>query len=510
MSNWIKSCIHPAHFNAISSRMKNIRRSLFAKIFAAIAATAVLVVMVMALMVAAWMRDGFAQYLLRGELARFDDLTSSLAAAHRGSWAEFADNPQQWSDFLRMHTPRPGIDSGRPPPPPPDGPPPMTGKPPPFGAGGEDLRLDERLVLLDREGNQIAGNPKRMKVFDRRPICAQGDCADGELLGYLGMNAPVAAENASEAFFLRGQYLSLLLAALIAIATSAAAAYIIARQLLGPIRRLEAGAKTMAAGNYTARIRQDRTDELGQLIGHYNSLAATLEQTAKTEREWISNTSHELQTPLAVLRAQVEALQDGIRLPDGKTLTEMHAALMRLSRLVQDLKTLSYAREAELSANFSREDLSGIASVSAEAARSKLATQGIDLDLDLTARILIDCDGGQIGQVIDNLLENAGRYTDGPGQVRMRLRETGDYAVLSVDDTPPAPADADIGRLFDRFFRVEGSRSRASGGSGLGLSVCKAIVEAHGGTITAGHSALGGLKITIRLPKENGLQCRTS
>lgn len=482
--------------------MKTIRRSLFAKIFIAIAATAVLVVVVMAVIVAVWMRDGFAQYLLRGELARFNELASSLADAHPDGWAEFANNPQQWSDFVGTHAPRPSIDSGRPPRPPPGGPPPRTGTPPPFGAGGEDLRLDERLVLLDREGIQIAGNPERTKVFDRRPICAQGDCADGELIGYLGMNAPAAAENASDAFFLRGQYLSLLLAALIAIAVSATAAYIIARQLLGPIRRLEAGAKTMASGNYTARIRQDRTDELGQLIGHYNTLAATLEQTARAEREWISNTSHELQTPLAVLRAQIEALQDGIRQPDEKTLTEMHAALMRLSCLVQDLKTLSYAREAELSASFAREDLSGIVRVSTDAARSKLAAQGIDLVVDLTAPMLIDCDAGQIGQVIDNLLENAGRYTDGPGQVRIRLREGEDFAVLTVDDTPPSPPDADVGRLFDRFFRVEGSRSRASGGSGLGLSVCKAIVEAHGGTISAGHSDLGGLQITVRLPKD--------
>ncbi|KIN70990.1 ATPase, histidine kinase-, DNA gyrase B-, and HSP90-like domain protein [Sulfitobacter noctilucae] len=482
--------------------MKTIRRSLFAKIFSAIAATAVLVVMVMAVIVAFWMRDGFAQYLLRGELARFDDLTSSLADVHPGGWTQFADNPQQWSDFVRTHARRPGIDSGRPPRPPPGGPPPTAGKPPPLGAGGEGLRLDERLVLLDREGYQLAGNPERTKVFERRPICAQGDCADGELLGYLGMNAPVAAESASDAFFLRGQYLSLLLAALIAIAVSAIAAYIIARQLLGPIRRLEAGAKTMASGNYTARIRQNRKDELGQLIGHYNTLAATLEQTERAEREWISNTSHELQTPLAVLRAQIEALQDGIRQPDEKTLTEMHAALMRLSRLVQDLKTLSYAREAELAANFAREDLSGLARVSADAARLKLVAQGIDLDLDLAAPMLIECDGVQIGQVIDNLLENARRYTDGPGKVRMNLEEIDGFAVLSVDDTPPAPPDADVGRLFDRFFRAEGSRSRASGGSGLGLSVCKAIVEAHGGTISAGHSVLGGLQIIIRLPKD--------
>ena len=123
---------------------------------------------------------------------------------------------------------------------------------------------------------------------------------------------------------------------------------------------------------YTARIKQDRSDELGQLIGPYNTLAATLEQTAKAEREWISNTSHELQTPLAVLRAQIEALQDGIRQPDDKTLTEMHAALMRLLRLVQDLKTLSYGREAELTSSIEQEDLPSLVKQAAETMPSKL------------------------------------------------------------------------------------------------------------------------------------------
>ncbi len=204
----------------------------------------------------------------------------------------------------------------------------------------------------------------------------------------------------------------------------------------------------MASGNYTARIRQDRTDELGQLIGHYNTLAATLEQTAKAEREWISNTSHELQTPLAVLRAQIEALQDGIRQPDDKTLTEMHAALMRLSRLVQDLKTLSYAREAELATDLAQKNLSQIAPQSAETAQSKLTAKGIDLELNLPSQMLVACDRGQIGQVIDNLFENAGRYTDGPGRVRLDLQQAEGFAFLTVDDTPPAASDADVQTLF--------------------------------------------------------------
>jgi two-component system sensor histidine kinase BaeS len=478
--------------------MKKIRKSLFAKIFTAIAATAVLVVLVMALMVAILMRDGFAQYLLKGELARFDELTISLAETYQDGWPELAADPMRWDDFVRSHAQHPGPDNG-PPPWPPRGP--NSGNLPPRGGGHP---LEGRLVLLDADGELIAGNAKRSALFERRPICVENSCAGKKALGYVGLNAPIGSGTASDAFFLRAQYSSLALAALIAIVMSAAAAYLIARQLLVPIRRLETGAKTMAAGNYTSRIKEGRTDELGQLIGHYNTLAATLDQTSKAEREWISNTSHELQTPLAVLRAQIEALQDGIRKPDEKTLTEMHAALMRLSRLVQDLKTLSYAREADLAINLAPDDLSEIARQAAETAKPKLNAKGIGLELNLPAQILVACDRGQIGQVIDNLLENACRYTDGPGKVRVNLQDVDGFALLTVDDTPPAAPDEDVLRLFDRFYRVESSRSRAYGGSGLGLSICKTIIEAHGGTIVAGQSDMGGLQIAIRLPKGTG------
>lgn len=481
--------------------MKQIRKSLFAKIFTAIAATAVLVVLVMALMIAILMRDGFAQYLLKGELARFDELTISLADVHQDGWPQLVGDRVLWDDFVRAHIgrfepemgPRPGRPLG-----PPLGP--ISGNPPPGGAGGGPV-LEQRLVLLDADGNQIAGNIERSALFERRPICAKNNCAGKKALGYVGLNAPIGTGTASDAFFLRAQYSSLALAALIAIAMSAAAAYVIARQLLVPIRRLETGAKTMASGNYTSRIREGRTDELGQLIGHYNTLAATLDQTSKAEREWISNTSHELQTPLAVLRAQIEALQDGIRQPDEKTLTEMHGALMRLSRLVQDLKTLSYAREAQLAIALAPEDLSEIARQAIETAQPKLNAKGIDLEFNLPSQVLVACDRGQIGQVIDNLLENAARYTDGPGRVWVNLQEADGFALLTVDDTPPAAPDKDVLRLFDRFYRVESSRSRAYGGSGLGLSICKTIIEAHGGTIVAGQSDMGGLQIAIRLPK---------
>jgi two-component system sensor histidine kinase BaeS len=479
--------------------MKQIRKSLFAKIFTAVAATAILVVLVMALMVAILMRDGFAHYLLKGELARFDDMVVSLADTHQDGWPQLIGDPIRWDDFVRSHAPRQGPEMGPPrgsPPSPPFGP--SGDRPPPRGGGP---MLERRLVLLDVDGNQIAGSPNRTALFERRPICPENNCAGAQPLGYLGLSAPIGIGTESDAFFLRAQYSSLAFAALIAIVMSAAAAYVIARQLLVPIKRLETGAKRMASGNYTSRIKEGRTDELGQLIGHYNTLAATLDQTAKAEREWISNTSHELQTPLAVLRAQIEALQDGIRQPDEATLIEMHGALMRLSRLVQDLKTLSHAREAELAIERGPEDLSEIVKQAAETAQPKLNAKGIDLELNLPPQVWAGCDRVQIGQVVDNLLENAGRYTDGPGKVRLNLLEADGAVLLTVDDTPPAVPDDDVHRLFDRFYRVESSRSRAYGGSGLGLSICKTIIEAHGGTIAAGRSDMGGLNISIRLPK---------
>jgi two-component system sensor histidine kinase BaeS len=486
--------------------MHRFRNSLAAQIFVAIAATAALIIAIMAILVALSMRDGFAQYLLRGELTRFDALEQALIEAHvddaRG-WPELADNPDGWNKFVGTHFQPRGREEGRGSrpsnPPPPD----RRGGPPPRGPGGGDrLSIRGRLMLLDSEGVYVVGAKERAGLFEKRAICVNGNCENGKLLGYIGLNAPLLSASGGDTFFLRRQYNSLALSALLAVLLSAIAAFFVARQILVPIRQLGAGAKTMASGDYSARITQDRSDELGQLIVYYNALAATLERTDKAEREWISNTSHELQTPLATLRAQIEAVQDGVRQPDAETLAGMHAAMMRLSRLIQDIKILSHSREGGLTTALHLEDLCGIAREAASVAKPLLEKKQINLELDLPEKALLMCDRIRIFQVIDNLLQNAARYTNAPGQVRLSVQDTADMVHLIVEDTPPAPPEADMPKLFDRFYRAESSRSRAFGGSGLGLSVCRAIVEAHGGTVAAERSAMGGLRVTIALPKE--------
>lgn len=466
-------------------RMDRLRASLTAKIFLAIAAAAALVIGTLALLVALSMRDGFSQYLLRGELVRFDTLVAALARAHDADapgWPELAKDPLAWNEFVRRHFIPPG------------------------GAGQDEVDADPlmiggRLALLDATGTAIAGAKIRTPVYQQRPVCTDRQCHDGAPLGYIRLNAPNQSNSAGDAFFLRGQYATLAYSALIALLVSAAVAYLIARQILIPIKRLEAGANALAAGDYDVRIEQDRSDELGDLIAHHNTLAETLARTAQAEREWISNTSHELQTPLAVLRAQIEALQDGVRAPDAATLAEMHAAQMRLSRLVQDLKVLSYSRESRLVANTRQEDLVEIVSEAVETVRPGLEAAGIAIQCDFPDRLLLDCDRLRIAQVIDNLLQNTRRYTDAPGLVRLSIAPGDGSVRLSIDDTPPAPPQDVLPVMFDRFRRAEESRSRALGGSGLGLSVCKAIIEAHGGTIAAAQSDLGGLRVTVTLPE---------
>lgn len=178
----------------------------------------------------------------------------------------------------------------------------------------------------------------------------------------------------------------------------------------------------------------------------------------------------------------------------------MHAAQMRLSRLVQDLTVLTYSRESGLVTETRCEDLVEIAHGAVEAVRPMLEKAGLDIGCVFPEALPLGCDRIRIAQVIDNLLQNAARYTDAPGKVRLTIRRDKTVAHVSIDDTAPAAPDEVLPRLFDRFYRAEESRSRALGGSGLGLAVCKAFVEAHGGSISAAPSDLGGLKDTFTLP----------
>ena len=288
-----------------------------------------------------------------------------------------------------------------------------------------------------------------------------------------------------------------------ALALSALFAFLLARGVVRPIRSLVRGAQALADGDYEARLSGAGPDEIGRLVADFNLLAESLEAAEKAERQWMSDAAHELKTPLAVLKGRIEGLQDGIYQADEKLLTDMHETVERLNRLVDDLNALSHLREGRLACHFQSERLDDLIRGAVEHIDERFAQKGLTLTLDLDAELILSCDRGRIRQLLDNLLENARRYTDAPGGVHIsakRSSQTSPVLHLTIEDSAPCPSAGEIDRLFERFYRTDPSRARQSGGSGLGLAICRAIVEAHQGTIHAVASDLGGVRFDIRLP----------
>ncbi|MCP5227322.1 ATP-binding protein [Accumulibacter sp.] len=516
-----------------------IQRKVFLATFALATAMALLLTLIMR-----WnLGDGFARYTSAAELARLDGMVRNIEGeyARHGNWDFMRAEPEQtWPrlsrpylegspDRQRPEHPAgfpPGFPPGLQPPPfrqgqgpgsagrpePPPSPagassPPDTGDPgtqrqrdlpnarPPFDV----LRVGPRLALVDADGKWLAGNAEASGVGAATAITYQG-----HVVGQLTLRAAPSAERELDAAFLASQTDNMLVAGLAALGFSLLAAWLLARHLLAPIGDLARAARQIAGGTLDARIQIRSEDELGQLAADFNDMAERLGRVEESRRAWISESSHELRTPLAVLRAEIEAMQDGVRTPNAATLARLHKQVQQLTKLVDDLR-LTLDREPAEGA-MEREMVAPVAVLeeTIETFRERYDAAGIRLD----SAQLVDAgwqvcgDAGRLMQVFGNLLENSLRYTRAGGQLRITARASKQQLLLEFDDSAPAPPAAALPRLFERFFRAEPSRSRAFGGSGLGLAICRTLVEAHGGQISATASALGGLKIRIELPLE--------
>ncbi len=263
-----------------------------------------------------------------------------------------------------------------------------------------------------------------------------------------------------------------------------------------------------------------RRDEVGELATGFNVLLARLtEVTAQKEaeerlrmadkermevslRQWMADTSHELRTPIAVLRAQIEAIQDGVHTVDERTFDVLHRETMGLSRLVDDLNTLALSDVGRLECRFDPVEPLSLLDDVVGAFGNRYAAAGLGIEwLERPAvHPVMSGDSERLRQVFSNLLENTLRYTDAGGRLRIGCVVEPRTLTLHFDDTAPGvPAEA-LPRLFERFFRVEASRSRVRGGAGIGMALCRSIVEAHGRSIAAAASPLDGLRVTLVLP----------
>ena len=400
--------------------------------------------------------------------------------------------------------PSPGRFDGRQPPPfgrnPPFGPPPPGLGGGPGGGPGDLLEVGLRLSIRDAAGAVLFGNALGDGPAASRPIQFQG-----ETVGSLALLAPATGAEQGAAF-LASQTRDLWLSALAALALSLIAAALLARQLLRPIKALARGTREIAEGRQSQRIVVPGSDELSALAADFNTMADMLERTEEARRGWVADSSHELRTPIAVLRAEIEAMQDGVRSADERTLARLLKRVMQMGQLVDDLRQTLDRDSAEFDLHLVRQDPLEVLRETLEDFRPRLAEADLALDTsglpagDPGWRIQADAE--RLQQVFGNLIENTLRYTKGGGRLRVAASAGGGRLRLQFDDTPPAPPEQALGRLFERFYRAEPSRSRLYGGSGLGLAICRTLVGGHGGTITAARSDLGGLSIRIELPLE--------
>lgn len=222
-------------------------------------------------------------------------------------------------------------------------------------------------------------------------------------------------------------------------------------------------------------------------------------------RDFMADISHELRTPLAVLRGELEAIQDGVRQFTPESVASLQAEVGTLTKLVDDLHQLSMSDEGALAYQKAPVDVINILEVVTGAFRERFASRDLKINLSLPDSAVVFGDRDRLMQLFNNLLENSLRYTDGGGALHISGRQENGHFALTFADSAPGVKDAQLEKLFERFYRTEGSRNRASGGSGLGLAICVNIVEAHGGTIRAAHSPFGGVSITVELPLERDL-----
>jgi two-component system, OmpR family, sensor histidine kinase BaeS len=462
-------------------RIDPMRLGITAKLFLGVLATSVLVAMVMAVAGQLGFQRDFRRYVETAEARRTEVLAETLGAvyAERGNWSSLAGMERRWRSLLRGH-PRPAEGLGE-------------------GRGG--ARTWPGLALYDVNGGLVVGRPGTGEDVHRHPVVA-----DGEVIGWIVRTRSRRPTEEADLRFQQAQLRNLAVATLAAVLFAALAAWLLSRTFLAPARAIGAATHRLAAGDFQARARVGTTDEFGRLADDFNLLARTLQRNEEVRRRMMADVAHELRTPLAIVQGELAAVEDGIRPFSPETLASLQAEMRALGKLVDDLYQLSLSDLGAL--DYRRQDLDLRVQVAEALAPLKERCAAAGLELDDTAvrgeALPVHADPGRLGQLMTNLVENAVRYTDAPGRIEVACRRVGQQALLEIHDTPPGVDEALLARLFERFFRVERSRARSSGGAGLGLAICRNIVEAHDGTIEAGRSPLGGLCVSVRLPLLKG------
>ncbi|MGU9857354.1 sensor histidine kinase efflux regulator BaeS [Pseudomonas sp. LF245] len=466
-------------FNHGPARMK---LSISTKLFIAVLAGVLLVILSMGVATSWSFGRGFLGYINEQALERMAPVVPRLAAAYEreGGWEFFRNQPDRWFEVMR---PEPGEKQAV-----------------------RDLKTPQisdltgalfRIALLDKDKKRVTGYPAIGDDALALPIVVAG-----ETVGWLAVTPFQSVTEAGGERFQQYQLRTSLVMGLFSLLMAMLIAWWIARTLLEPVKRVAAATHRLASGDYSSRVAVASNDEVGQLARDFNQLAYTLERNEQMRREFMADVSHELRTPLSVLRGELEAIEDGVRSLDQNTMKSLQGEVSMLSKLVDDLYELSLADVGALTYRKAPCALNELLEHSVAMFQERLNARRLRVELELPSQPLeLVADADRLQQLFSNLLENAVRYTDPSGVVRISAAVERDELRIEFMDSGPGVSASQLPRLFERFYRGESSRNRESGGAGLGLAICRSIALAHGGSLSADHSPLGGLWLTLRLPR---------
>lgn len=294
----------------------------------------------------------------------------------------------------------------------------------------------------------------------------------------------------------------LLWGGVLALGVAMAFTFVLSRRMSAPIQALTSAASRLGQGDFSQRVNVQTKDEVGELGRTFNSMADDLTRAEQLRRNMVADAAHELRTPLSNIRGYLEAIRDGLMQPDDSTLDSVYEEALLLSKLVEDLQELSLADAGQLQMVRQPEDMAVSIKSAVSATQPQADAKGVSLTVDLP-EVLPHCnmDYHRIGQVLRNLLDNALAHTPEGGSITISARESGNQVEVAVSDTGEGIPREDLPNIFERFYRVDKSRARATGGSGLGLTIAKRLVEAHGGRIEV-QSELGkGSRFSFTVPR---------
>lgn len=298
----------------------------------------------------------------------------------------------------------------------------------------------------------------------------------------------------------------LLWGGLLAIAIALVLTIVLSRKISSPVRALTSTARKLGHGDFSQRVPVKGEGEIGELAQAFNSMAENIERNEKLRKNLVADTAHELRTPLTNLRGYLEAIKDDVVKPDAVTINSLYEEATLLTRLVDDLQELALADSKELKLFIQAEDISSVIEQAVVSSQSNATDRGILLRKELPDRLPVcDIDSQRIAQVLHNLISNAITHTPREGTVTVSARESGKYVEITVADTGEGIPEDELPNVFERFYRVDRSRSRQTGGTGLGLTIARRLIEAHAGTISVESEPGKGSRFTFTVPISSNL-----